>query len=103
MRLEHVVWTGGTPATEPELRAHLAADGFEAHLWSDEPRAYYAPHSHERDERLWMLGGEMTFEVAGRSYRLGPGDRLELPAGTFHAATAGAAGATYLIGERSNG
>jgi quercetin dioxygenase-like cupin family protein len=100
MHLEHVVWTEDAPATEAELRARLAADGFEAHLWSDEPRAYYAPHTHERDERLWMLSGEMTFEVAGQSYCLGPGDRLELPAGTRHAARAGSGGATYLIGER---
>lgn len=100
MRVEHVVWTGAAPATESELRNRLAADGFEAHLWHDEPGAYYAPHTHERDERLWMLDGEMTFEVAGRSYRLGRGDRLELPSGTRHGAAAGPQGATYLIGER---
>jgi len=100
MGLEHVVWNGTAPAVEPELRTRLAADGFDVYRWCDEPGAFYAPHSHERDERLWLLEGEMTFEVAGRSYRLGPGDRFELPAGTRHAATAGPQGATYLIGER---
>jgi quercetin dioxygenase-like cupin family protein len=103
MRCEHVTWEGAAPPTEPELRARLVADGFEAHLWHDDPGASYAPHSHERDERLWLLDGEMTFEVAGRSHRLGPGDRLELPAGTLHAAAAGVQGATYLIGERARG
>ena len=102
MRLAHLVWDGDRPPTERELRNRLAADGFHAYLWTDAPGAHYQPHTHEADESLWVLDGEMTFEVAGRSYRLGPGDRLALPAGTLHAATAGPAGATYLIGERAD-
>jgi quercetin dioxygenase-like cupin family protein len=90
--------TGGVPSLErsigdPEVAA--------IPVWTDAPGAHYQPHTHEADESLWVLAGEMTFEVAGRSYRLGPGDRLALPAGTLHAATAGPAGATYLIGERA--
>lgn len=102
MRLAHLVWDGDRPPTERELRTRLAADGFRAFLWTDAPGAHYQPHSHEQDESLWVLDGEMTFEIAGRRYRLGPGDRLALPAGTLHAATAGPAGATYLIGERAD-
>ena len=102
MRLAHLVWDGSGPPTEHELRTRLAADGFQAFLWTDAPGAHYQPHTHEADESLWVLDGEMTFQVADRSYRLGPGDRLALPAGTLHAATAGPAGATYLIGERAD-
>ena len=40
------------------------------------------------------------FGTDGRALRLEAGDRLMLPAGTVHTAHAGAAGATYLIGER---
>ena len=100
MRLEHLVWDGSGPPSEAALHARLAADGFDAYCWTDTPGARYEPHAHENDESLWVLDGEMTFEVAGSSYRLGPGDRLQLPAGTRHAATAGLQGATYLIGER---
>jgi quercetin dioxygenase-like cupin family protein len=44
--------------------------------------------------------GEIIFGAAGGEYRLGPGDRLMLPAGTVHTAHAGGRGALYLIGER---
>ena len=102
MQLAHLVWDGDRPPTERELRRRLAADGFHAFLWSDAPGAHYQLHSHAADERLWVLAGEMIFEVGGRSYRLGPGAGLALPARTLHAATAGPSGATYLIGERTD-
>jgi quercetin dioxygenase-like cupin family protein len=47
-----------------------------------------------------VIEGEIVFGADGRDYRLGPGDRLMLPAGTVHAAHAGDVGARYLIGER---
>lgn len=100
MRLERIAWTGAAPPDEPTARARLAVDGFEAWCWTDRPGATYAPHSHEEDESLWVLAGEITFVVAGERHRLGPGDRLQLPAGTVHEAEAGPEGATYLIGER---
>ena len=99
MRLEHLVWEGAGTPTEAALHARLAADGFDVYRWTDAPGAHYEPHTHDEDETLWVLAGEITFEIAGRAYRLGPGDRLQLPAGTVHAATAGTGGATYLIGE----
>jgi quercetin dioxygenase-like cupin family protein len=98
-----IAWDGAEPPAEAALRARLAADGFGASLWRDAPGAHYAPHVHEQDECLWVLAGEITFEVAGRAYRLGSGDRLRLPAGTRHAATVGDEGASYLIGERVRG
>jgi quercetin dioxygenase-like cupin family protein len=102
VRLAHLVWDGDRPPTEAELRTRLAADGFHALLWTDAPGAHYQPHTHAEDESLWVLAGEITFEVGGLTYRLQSGDRLQLPAGTLHAATAGSDGATYLIGERAS-
>ncbi len=100
MILELRPWTErGTPSAA-ELRARLAAEGFDAFEWTDGPGAHYTPHRHEHDESLWVVRGEITFGVGGRRYRLGPGDRLMLPAGTVHTADAGPEGATYLIGER---
>jgi quercetin dioxygenase-like cupin family protein len=102
VRLERLAWDGAQPPTEAALRARLVAEGFGVHCWTDAPGAHYQPHAHDEDETLWVLAGEITFEVAGRAYRLASGDRLQLPAGTVHAATAGSAGATYLIGERAH-
>lgn len=99
MRLERIAWTEGAPPDEATARDRLAVDGFDAWAWTDSPGATYAPHRHEHDESLWVLAGEIAFVIDGETYRLGPGDRLRLPAGTVHAAEAGPAGATYLIGE----
>lgn len=101
MKLELLAWTDAQAPNESELRHRLAADGFDAMLWSDPPHRTYAPHSHDHDESLWCLGGMITFHIDGADYRLGPGDLLMLPRSTVHGATAGAEGATYLIGEKS--
>jgi quercetin dioxygenase-like cupin family protein len=81
-----------------ELIATLEKDGYSVIEWTDEPEAHYPEHAHRQDEILVMLDGSMTMEISGRTHDLGPGDRLELPAGAVHVATAGPDGATYLIG-----
>jgi len=101
MKLERIPWTAAPPPSEPELRHHLAEDGFDAMTWSDPPHRTYAPHRHDHHESLWCIRGAITFHIEGRDYRLEPGDRLMLPRNTLHGATAGPEGATYLIGEKS--
>jgi quercetin dioxygenase-like cupin family protein len=100
MKLERISWSEAGPPNETELRRRLAADGFDAMVWSDSPNRTYAPHRHDHHESLWCIRGAITFHIDGRDYALGPGDRLMLPRGTLHGATAGPDGATYLIGER---
>ena len=68
--------------------------------WRDGPPAPYSPLAHDPAESLWVVAGATAFAAAGGELRLGPGDRLMLPRGIVHKATAGAEGATYLIGER---
>jgi len=100
MRLERIAWTGAARPIEAHLYETLERDGFDVFRWQDPPGAHYAAHSHDHDESLWVVDGEITFGAEDMALRLGPGDRLMLPAGTVHAADAGAAGATYLIGQR---
>jgi quercetin dioxygenase-like cupin family protein len=100
MRLERIAWSGAGDLTETALRRALEDEGFTVMAWTDAAGATYAPHSHDHDESLWCIAGAITFGADGQSLRLGPGDRIMLPGGTVHTAVAGAAGATYLIGER---
>lgn len=100
MKLERIAWTGASTLDAGELRRQLEAEGFDVWSWSDQPDADYQPHTHDHDESLWVVAGEIVFGAEGRVFRLGPGDRLMLPQGTVHTARAGTAGATYLVGEK---
>jgi quercetin dioxygenase-like cupin family protein len=100
MRLEAIRWNGNGPVRVDALQEQLEQEGFTVFRWRDEAGASYEPHSHEHDESLWVVDGELVFGAGGRDYRLRPGDRLMLPRGTVHTARSGAEGATYLIGER---
>jgi quercetin dioxygenase-like cupin family protein len=101
MRLELIPWGDPKAPDATEIRRRLETDGYDAFQWHDPPGATYEPHSHDRDEVLWLIAGEITFGAAGRDFALRPGDRLMLPKGTVHTAHAGTEGATYWIGERS--
>ena len=100
MKLERIPWNETTAPTESALREQLTRDGFDVFAWHDPPGAFYAAHSHDHDESLWVVEGEITFGVDGGDLHLRSGDRLMLPAHTVHTARAGTAGATYLIGQR---
>jgi quercetin dioxygenase-like cupin family protein len=101
MQLAVIPWDGTGRPGESALRARLEGEGFSVFRWHDGPGAEYAPHAHDHDESIIVVDGEITFGVGDRALCLGPGDRLMLPAGTVHTASTGAAGATYLIGERT--
>lgn len=98
MALGIVGWSGGA-VDAAALRDALEREGCTVFQWSDQAGAEYQPHHHDHDESIWMVRGEMTFTALGRALRIGAGDRLMLPKRTVHGARAGAAGATYLVGE----
>jgi len=103
MRLELIPWSDAGQPAEEALRQRLWDEGFDVFRWRDEAGTDYQPHSHDHDESLWVIDGEMSFGAGGRDFRLRAGDRLMLPKGTVHTAHAGATGVTYLIGERLAG
>ena len=100
MKLERIAWSDADAPREADLHERLDADGFEAFVWRDDPGADYAPHAHDHDESLWVIEGEIVFGAEGRTFHLGPGDRLMLPKGTVHTARTGSSGARYFIGEK---
>ena len=101
MHLDVIRWDSPGAPDEETLRRQLLDEGFEVFRWRDEAGADYAPHAHAHDESLWVVEGALHFGAGGHDLVLQPGDRLMLPRGTIHTARAGAAGATYLIGERA--
>jgi quercetin dioxygenase-like cupin family protein len=94
-------WNTQQPPTSAELEAALAAEGLRGYYWSNAPGDRYAPHSHPYHKVLYVVSGSITFFVDEReAIELGPGDRLDLPAGTVHSAVVGPRGVTCLEAHR---
>lgn len=92
----------GTVPSESEAEARLHQEGYETFRWYDVPGASYPKHRHDADECIWILKGEITFQVGEQEYPLKPGDRLYLSARTPHTARVPAnIGVTYLVGQKA--
>jgi uncharacterized protein YjlB len=80
------------------LADRLRAEGLDAGTWGNGPGERYAGHAHGYDKVLVCAAGSITFLVGdgGEAVGLAVGDRLDLPAGTMHAAVVGPAGVTCL-------
>lgn len=68
--------------------------------WANGPGDRYPSHEHGYDKVLVVLAGSITFLLPGTAQQLElrTGDRLDLPAGTGHAAIVGDAGVRCLEG-----
>lgn len=84
--------------TPTEIEARLAAQGIAPATWSNEPGDRYSAHSHAYDKVLVATRGSITFHLVdtGSDIVLAAGERLDLPAGTAHAATVGPVGVACL-------
>lgn len=67
----------------------MEAEGWPVSVWANAPGDTYGRHSHAYKKILCCLEGSITFHTPGGDVRLGSGERMELPAGTPHAATVG--------------
>ena len=81
-----------------DLETRLRAEGLDPGRWSNGPGDRYAAHDHAYDKVIVVERGSIRFAlpVTGDAHDLDAGDRLELPAGTAHAALVGPAGVTCL-------
>ncbi len=77
-------------------REAFAAEGLQPHSWSNGPGYRYGSHAHPYPKVLYCVEGSITFHTASGDSALVPGDRLDLAAGTEHAATVGPGGVTCL-------
>jgi quercetin dioxygenase-like cupin family protein len=77
------------------------AEGLSPTEWSNGPGYRYAEHRHPYHKVLVCVRGSITFHTPDGDIRLSGGDRLDLPAGTRHAATVGSGGVTCWEAARS--
>lgn len=91
---EPAVRRGSGAADAAAIDAAFAAEGLSPQRWSNGPGDRYAVHEHGYAKVLYCLRGSITFTLplTGEAIDLAPGDRLDLPAGTRHGATAGPQG-----------
>jgi uncharacterized protein YjlB len=84
--------------SEAALRTRLAGEGLSVSGWGNGPHDHYAEHRHGYDKVLVAAAGAIVFHLPelGIDVRLAAGDRLDLPAGTLHAADVGGEGVTCL-------
>lgn len=75
----------GAP-TESGLRAAMEADGFAVTRYVYPPGTVFPPHSHGVDKQDAVLSGRFRMDTMDASVVLGPGDRLDVPAGQVHTA-----------------
>lgn len=76
----------------------LRTEGLDPSEWGNGPGDRYGAHEHAYDKVIVVVRGSITFGLTGpdRALGLGPGDRLELPAGSSHDAVVGPAGVACL-------
>lgn len=69
-----------------ELRTRLEEKGMQCQRWTDAPSTRHPPHDHPYNHRVLCVKGWIEFKVDDDSYRLEPGDALDLPAEVTHSA-----------------
>jgi len=95
-------WPWGSDVREDELRALMRNEGLTPYTWSNGPHFAYSAHTHSYTKVLYVVRGSITFHLpaSGEDIVMKPGDRLDLPARTLHAATVGPEGVTCLEAAR---
>ncbi len=86
---------------EQAARQAFAAEGLSPSQWSNGPGFRYGRHDHPYHKVLYCVAGSITFHTDDGDVALLPGDRLDLPPGTGHAATVGSDGVTCWEATRS--
>lgn len=84
--IDVVRWPKSSKPTEAELRAMLKKEGLEAEIYADRPGTKYGRHKHDFNDFVVIVSGKMLLATDAHEWTLKPGDRIDLPANTFHRA-----------------
>jgi quercetin dioxygenase-like cupin family protein len=82
--LEVCRWPQGLPLELQSVAEVWGRDGFSCDLWVDAPGQQWLDFVHPTDERVLVKEGRLEFEVEGTRAMLGPGDEVQIPAGSRH-------------------
>ncbi len=69
------------------LKAQLQAEGFVPYQWSGRPGGAYLDYIHTQDEVVCVLSGTAEAKVADEEATIKKGDRIDVPANTYHSLT----------------
>ena len=69
------------------LKRQLQPEGFNAYEWSGRPGGAYLDYIHAQDEVVCVLSGTAEVKVAEASGTVESGDRIDVPANTYHSIT----------------
>ena len=69
------------------LKQGLQAEGFNAYEWSGRPGGAYLDYIHAQDEVVCVLSGTADVKVADAHGTIEAGDRMDVPANTYHSIT----------------
>ncbi|MBI3534051.1 MAG: cupin domain-containing protein [Deltaproteobacteria bacterium] len=90
-----------SPPTQEEIEAKLRQEGYEVYCWTDLPGVVYPRHKHIEDQCIWIIEGELEFQVGEQLYNLHAGDRIYLPSNIAHMVkTPKLTSATYVVGKK---
>ncbi len=86
MALRLTRWNKQSDPLAESLRAELANEGLSVMVWQDLPGTVYPAHFHAIPQVRVVVRGYLRIGLAetGEEFTLGPGDRMDLPAGTPH-------------------
>ena len=98
MKLSIRRWNKAKPSSENELRRIYRQEGLNPYTWSNEPGDTYAEHTHKYHKVLYVVQGSITWILpeTNQKIEIFPGDRIDLPRGTLHAAQVGPQGVICL-------
>ncbi|MCG9126532.1 cupin domain-containing protein [Candidatus Poribacteria bacterium] len=70
-----------------ELKAQLESEGFDPYQWSGRPGGAYLDYIHTQDEVVCVLSGTAEAKVEDSTDTVKKGDRIDVPANTYHSLT----------------
>lgn len=80
--------------------AQLEKEGLTSvYEWSDDPGTVYPEHQHLGKVTIFVTDGSMDFTLAGVTYSLVTGDRIDIPPHIPHSAFVGSQGVQFVVGE----